>query len=74
MNSYISSLNSSSPYGELTVTHEAIAERARELWREQGCPTGCDQAIWFEAEAELKAIQEKRYRHPHLQLAGRDER
>ncbi|HTJ78067.1 MAG TPA: DUF2934 domain-containing protein [Rariglobus sp.] len=50
------------------VTHEDIALRARELWAEQGCPENCDEIIWLEAEAELLAIQQRRYRHPHLQL------
>lgn len=50
------------------ITHEAIAGRARELWLEQGCPANCDEAIWLEAEAELRAIHEKRYRHPHLEV------
>ncbi len=54
--------------GEILVTHEAIAERAREIWVAQGCPQNCDDAIWLEAEAELVAIQQKRYRHPHLNL------
>ena len=47
------------------ITHEAICERAKELWLEQGCPANCDEALWLEAEAELQAIHEKRYRHPH---------
>lgn len=55
---------------EHIATHEAIAARARELWLEQGCPENCDQAIWLEAEAELLAIEQKRYRHPHLQLTN----
>jgi len=55
------------------ITHEAIARRARELWIEQGCPKNCDEAIWLEAEAELRAIREKRYRHPRLRLAGADD-
>jgi hypothetical protein len=53
---------------EHSVTPQAIAERARELWLAQGCPENCDEAIWLEAEAELIAIQQKRFRHPHLQL------
>jgi hypothetical protein len=61
------------PATERPVTHEAIAERARELWLEHGCPAHCDEAIWLEAEAELHAIHEKRYRHPHLQLDHRSE-
>lgn len=52
------------------VTHEAIANRAQELWTEQGCPEHCDEAIWLEAEAELLAIQQGRYRHPNLKLAN----
>ncbi len=55
---------------DFTVSHEAIAERAREIWLAQGCPENCDEAIWLEAEAELLAIQQKRYRHPNLQLAS----
>jgi len=54
---------------EYPVTHEAIANRAREIWEEQGCPKNCDKAIWLEAEAELLAIQQRRYRHPHRQLS-----
>lgn len=53
------------------VTHETIAARARELWAEQGCPVNCDEAIWLEAEAELLATQQKRYRHPHLPIAAK---
>lgn len=74
MNSNYSSSNPFPSYGENTLTHEAIAARARELWHEQGCPVGCDEAIWLEAEAELRAIQERRYRHPNLQLSGTTER
>lgn len=48
------------------VTHEAIAARAREIWFEQGCPKNCDEAIWLEAEAELLAMQQGRFRHPHF--------
>ena len=58
---------------EQVVTHEAISCRARELWEEQGCPENCDEAIWLEAEAELLAIQEGRYRHPHLERGFADE-
>ncbi len=55
---------------EHPVTHEAIADRAREIWVSQDCPQNCDEAIWLEAEAELLAIQQRRYRHPHLQLVN----
>lgn len=36
-------------------THEAIAARAEEIWRQQGCPAGKDTGIWLLAEAHLKA-------------------
>ena len=55
---------------EHPVTHDEIARRAQELWREQGCPSHCDLDIWLEAEAELQAIKHKVYRHPHLLLAS----
>jgi hypothetical protein len=50
------------------ITHEAISARAKELWLEQDCPDHCDEAIWLEAEAEMLAIHERRYRHPHLEV------
>lgn len=39
---------------EWVVTHEIIADRARELWRSKGCPRGQDEAIWLEAERSLR--------------------
>ncbi len=54
---------------DLVITHETIASRARELWLEQGCPKNHDNGIWLEAEAELHAIQQGRFRHPQLQSA-----
>lgn len=51
---------------EHVATHEAIALRAREIWREQGCPHNRDLEIWLEAEAELRAIEQHCFRHPHL--------
>lgn len=50
------------------VSHDAIERRAREIWLAKGCPSGCDLAIWLEAEAELVAIHEKRFRHPQLPM------
>ena len=41
------------------VTHDQIAQRAEKLWRDRSQPTGQDQAIWLEAEAQLKAEIEK---------------
>jgi hypothetical protein len=36
-----------------TPTHETIAQRAYEIWQDQGCPAGRDTEIWFEAERQL---------------------
>ncbi len=38
----------------ISLTHEQIAERAKSIWQKKGCPSGQDQKIWHEAEAELK--------------------
>ena len=62
---------SDDPAVDYVVTHEAITCRARELWEEQGCPENCDEAIWLEAEAELLAIRQRRYRHPNLEFVNR---
>ncbi len=35
-------------------THEQIEERAKLIWRQNGCPSGQDQENWYEAEAQLK--------------------
>lgn len=36
-----------------TPTHDEITSRAQSLWRERGCPAGCDTEIWLEAERQL---------------------
>lgn len=33
--------------------HQAISERARDIWNARGCPSGCDDEIWYQAEREL---------------------
>jgi len=38
-----------------TITHEQIAERARAIWRQRGCPSGDDEKNWYEAEAQLES-------------------
>jgi Protein of unknown function (DUF2934) len=43
---------------DLRLSHDEIAQCARELWTESGQPEGRDQAIWFEAERRL--ISERR--------------
>lgn len=40
---------------EKVLTHEQIAERARQIWQQRGCRSGEDQQNWAEAEAQLKA-------------------
>ncbi len=42
------------------VSHEQIAERARRLWQDRSSPSGQDDAIWLEAETQLKAELESR--------------
>lgn len=40
-------------------THEEVAQRAHAIWQTRGSPSGCDTAIWFEAEQQLTASQAK---------------
>jgi hypothetical protein len=42
------------------VPHEQIAARAEKLWRERSCPAGSDEAIWLEAESQLRGEAESR--------------
>jgi hypothetical protein len=42
------------------VSHEQIAQRARQLWQQRNSPSGQDEAIWLEAETQLKAEIESR--------------
>ena len=35
-------------------THEQIALRAQEIWKQRGCPHGRDEQHWHEAEEQLK--------------------
>lgn len=42
------------------VPHEEIVRRAEQIWRERGQPAGQDDAIWLEAENQLKARAESR--------------
>jgi hypothetical protein len=37
------------------LSHDDITQCARELWAQQGCPEGRDEAIWLEAERRLLA-------------------
>jgi hypothetical protein len=47
-------------YSRGQVTQDQIRSRAEKLWRERSQPSGQDEAIWFEAEAQLKAESEAR--------------
>lgn len=38
----------------MTITFEQIAERAFEIWKNEGEPEGHEQEHWFRAEAELR--------------------
>jgi len=38
----------------ITPAHDSIAQHARELWQERGCPDGCDTEIWLDAERRLR--------------------
>jgi hypothetical protein len=38
----------------LSITHEQIAERARQIWEERGRPQGEDERNWREAERQLR--------------------
>ena len=42
------------------ITHDQIAQRAHEMWVQQGCRHGRDQEHWFEAEKQLKAEQARK--------------
>ncbi len=46
-------------------THDEIAQRARALWQEKGCPEGQSELIWLEAEEMLRG---------RLQLKADDDR
>jgi hypothetical protein len=46
--------SSSSATAMVSLTHDQIAERAKSIWQKKGCPSGQDQKIWHEAEAQLK--------------------
>jgi hypothetical protein len=39
----------------VVLTHDLIADRARTIWRERGCPVNRDGENWRDAEAQLKA-------------------
>jgi hypothetical protein len=46
-------MNETNPEKLSAVVHKLIAERAYELWENQGRPYGCDMIHWREAEREI---------------------
>ena len=34
-------------------SHESVTQRAQQIWRDRGCPSGADNEIWLEAERQL---------------------
>ncbi|MGD1031805.1 MAG: DUF2934 domain-containing protein [Opitutaceae bacterium] len=46
-------LSLSSANSGFAPSHEEIAIQSEALWRQKGCPQGCDEEIWLEAEGEL---------------------
>jgi len=36
------------------LTYQQIADRAKKIWQQKGCPSGQDEKNWLEAEAQLK--------------------
>lgn len=38
----------------VNLTHEQVAERAKTIWMNRGCPTNQDEINWFDAESQLK--------------------
>ena len=55
----------SSTNASLAPSHGEIAIRAEALWREMGCPQGCDKQIWLAAERRM-------YRDLRLEKEERD--
>ncbi len=54
------------PPKDPAVVHELVATRAQDIWHDLGCPSGKDLEIWLEAEAEVRAMLDHTFRHPHL--------
>lgn len=53
----------------VSVTHQAVASRAYELWEHDGKPEGNDLFYWLKAEAELSipvALRKKPFKKPTL--------
>lgn len=53
------SSSSNSTSAAPALSHERIAERARELWMHRGSPAGRDLEHWLEAERQLRNEQQR---------------
>ena len=51
--------------------HEAIAQRAREIWHERGCTEGHAAEDWAQAEAEVRAQLAAGFQHSHRLIVVR---
>ena len=49
-----------SDYSRGQIARADVAQRAEKLWRERNQPSGQDDAIWLEAEAQLKGEAESK--------------
>jgi hypothetical protein len=52
----LSPLSASSANPVLAPSHDVIATRAEALWRARGCPQGCDNELWLEAERQVSYL------------------
>ena len=50
----VSSISSKTAPKIVALSHEQIAERAKSIWMNRGCPTHQDDINWYEAENQLK--------------------
>jgi hypothetical protein len=57
-------------HGELTISDDAIAKRAYELWEARGCPQGNGDDDWQLAKKQLQA-EVRRRQPPILRLLSR---
>jgi len=48
-------MNSPASTVSTDLNSDDVARRAYEIWQSEGCPDGCDQRHWLQAEQELTA-------------------
>lgn len=52
-------MNETSTSSVQNISHEAISQRAEEIWRKYGSPEGRDEEIWLEAEGQLRSERQQ---------------